>query len=157
MSWRFRAVVTFPAAALAIPAIREVYDDVDKNRAHGWEIEDDDPVAIADDDANRGMMDEITDLLDKHKVPYDHWFGDSEDGGGEYTIYTRYDEEGDSLLYSSENESQWQLAEEVLALLDNDLDGAQATLCPNAVEVLRNHAGLKPPSLHEIDWAPPAS
>jgi hypothetical protein len=65
MGNRYYASVTFPAAAKEIPELAKTMK--------AYEIEEtDETVKVIDHEANYGAMDEITDILEEHMVPYDH-------------------------------------------------------------------------------------
>jgi hypothetical protein len=85
MGHRYYATVTFPAAAGKIPEVRAWLDGDEKEY---YDIDDDgELIDVSADERNWGKI-EFTDILDQHRVPYDHYHGD--DMEGRSTVYVRW-------------------------------------------------------------------
>jgi hypothetical protein len=124
------ATVTFAASALTIASIAAA---VEKADTRGSILIDHDAgnnlICLMDDDAPEGRI-ELTDVLDRHKIAYDHLHKD-DSSMEEHTDHVRFDSTGRRLVYGTnpETDAQAALANEVLKLMmENRFDEARTML-----------------------------
>jgi hypothetical protein len=154
MSYRYEARVKFPSSALAIAAVAAAVQEArdtpwyDVDHADGMPI-----VEVSGGECSHGEID-ITQVLDEHRVPYDHWHSvDCAPAPEPYTVYVRWpadpEQPGTETEISDEDEADAGIARELLQLLDaGDLDKLRARL-----NELRD-AG-PPPDVESLGWQPP--
>ena len=155
MGDRYYASVTFPATAKKILEVRDWL----KSDSTGCEFtEGPDEIFVSDDDANYGRID-ITEVLDQHRVPYDH-----RHEGGEYqsTVYVRFP--ADALEHVT-NRILGNSDRKEVEIDDSDqkvIDYAArllTTLDLNGVDAVRKDlelmAAREAPALGSLDWKPP--
>lgn len=144
MGYAYQASVYFPKAAMDISevaeALQSLYTDTELNINDELGIVD-----VSNSEAKYGSL-PITDILNKHLVPYDHYHRN--DIEGEFTTdHVRFDDAGErSVVIRNDNEkSGLELAKQVLELANaGDLEGIKDRVVlllkgePESVEDIAN-------------------
>jgi hypothetical protein len=160
MGHRYYATVTFPAAAGKIPEVRAWLDSEDNEYFEIYEGATD--VEVSHSEANYGAIG-VTELLDKHRVPYDHYHSEGGDGGS-YTCFIRWpvgaarvagkllaEPDKNEIELSEANEEVFMKASNLLEIWNNKKLGARAV----RAELERMKALLPEPL--DLEWKLPLS
>jgi hypothetical protein len=145
MGFRYYTTVRFPTTAMSLPEVAQAVKDFRGIWGHRDVSDDGDFTVVSDEDANYGWMDDVTDVLNEFRVPYDHHHSESEGSSSmPWTDYVRWDGTGRELDEAQEAEAR--TGAELLGLLNaGELDQLRAQLEALAVRV--------PSDLAE-DWQP---
>lgn len=116
MGYSYYASATFPVSARNI---KEIEDYLDGDECREEVEEEGSLICVSNQYASSGELD-ITDLLEEHKIPYDHYHRD-DNACSEWTALYRLDEAGNLVEVANESdnsEAVSDFAKEVLKALE---------------------------------------